>query len=127
MLFFVFFVGITRGDCHFVFSSPESVLKPYWEKKFMNETWQSKTGLIVIDEAHCISEWGEDFRSDYQHLHELRSFFSVSIMTLTATSTKKVKDDIMEHLQLADDDTDIIFKSPNRPNIFITQKRKYRL
>lgn len=90
----------------------------------MNETWQSKTRLIVIDEAHCISEWGEDFRSDYQHLHELRSFFSVPIMTLTATSTKKVKDDIMEHLQLADDDTDIIFKSPNRPNIFIEVRKK---
>ena len=90
----------------------------------MNETWQSKTGLIVIDEAHCISEWGEDFRSDYQHLHELRSFFSVPILTLTATSTKKVKDDIMEHLQLADDDTDIIFKSPNRPNIFIEVRKK---
>jgi len=39
-------------------------------------------------------------------------------MTLAATSTKKVKDDIMEHLQLADDNTDIIFKPPNRPNVY---------
>lgn len=90
----------------------------------MNKTWQTKTILIVIDEAHCISEWGEDFRMEYQHLYELRSFFSLPIMALTATSTKKVKDEIMQHLQLNDDDTDIIFKSPNRPNIFIELRKK---
>jgi ATP-dependent DNA helicase RecQ len=43
--------------------------------------------LIAIDEAHCVSEWGDDFRKEYQQLFELRSFFKVPVMALTATST----------------------------------------
>jgi ATP-dependent DNA helicase RecQ len=75
--------------------------------------------LIAIDEAHCVSEWGDDFRKEYQQLFELRSFFKVPVMALTATSTKKGKVDIMEHLQLMEDNTDVIFKSPDKPNIFL--------
>jgi ATP-dependent DNA helicase RecQ len=80
--------------------------------------------LIAIDEAHCVSEWGDDFRKEYQQLFELRSFFKVPVMALTATSTKKVKVDIMEHLQLMEDNTDVIFKSPDKPNIFLEIAKK---
>ena len=80
--------------------------------------------LIAIDEAHCVSEWGDDFRKEYQQLFELRSFFKVPVMAFTATSTKKVKWDIMEHLQLMEDNTDVIFKSPDRPNIFLEIVKK---
>jgi ATP-dependent DNA helicase RecQ len=54
-----------------------------------------------------VSEWGDDFRKEYQQLFELRSFFKVPVMAFTATSTKKVKGDIMEHLQLIEDNTDV--------------------
>jgi len=74
--------------------------------------------LLVIDEAHCISEWGDNFRQEYQQLSELRSFFQTPVMALTGTSTKKVKADITTHLHLSDEDTDIVYKSPDRPNIF---------
>jgi ATP-dependent DNA helicase RecQ len=47
--------------------------------------------LLVIDEAHCISECGDNFRQEYQQLSELRSFLQTPVMALTATSTKKVK------------------------------------
>jgi ATP-dependent DNA helicase RecQ len=42
--------------------------------------------LLVIDEAHCISEWGDNFRQEYQQLSELRSFFQTPVMTITGTS-----------------------------------------
>ena len=82
--------------------------------------------LLVIDEAHCISEWGDNFRQEYQQLSELSTFFQTPVRALTGTSTKKVKADITTHLHLSDEDTDIVYKSPDRPNIFIDfKKRKF--
>ena len=75
--------------------------------------------LLVIDEAHCISEWGDNFRQEYQQLSELRIFFQTPVMALTGTSTKKVKADMTTNLHLSDEDTDIVYKSLDRPNIFI--------
>ncbi|XP_063416394.1 uncharacterized protein LOC134698034 [Mytilus trossulus] len=115
---------ITNGKYSIVFSSPESVLKPYWKTVFLSATWQTHLKLIAIDEAHCISEWGDDFRKDYQQLYELRSFFGAPLMALTGTSTKKVKKDIMEHLQLQDEDTDLVYKSPDRPNLYLQILKK---
>ncbi len=59
--------------------------------------------LIVIDEAHCISEWGHDFRPEYRQLAELRHHFPrAAMMALTATATERVRADIVKHLQLRD-------------------------
>ena len=53
--------------------------------------------LIAIDEAHCISEWGHDFRPDYRALSELRTQFpDTPVMALTATATERVRDDIVQ-------------------------------
>jgi len=94
---------------------------PHWKNLFLSKTWQTRMKLLVTDEAHCISESesGDNFRQEYQQLSELRSFFQTPVMALTATSTKKVKADITTHLHLSDEDTDIVYKSPDRPNIFI--------
>lgn len=119
-----FFSDITDGQYSVVFSSPESVLKPFWRNVFLAGTWQNNLKLIAIDEAHCISEWGDSFRKDYQQLHALRSFFKVPLMALTGTSTETVKKDIMNHLQLTDDDTDIVYKSPDRPNLYVHVTRR---
>ena len=59
--------------------------------------------LIAIDEAHCISEWGHDFRPDYRNLAELRDRFpDTPVMALTATATDRVRDDIADQLRLGD-------------------------
>jgi ATP-dependent DNA helicase RecQ len=72
--------------------------------------------LIAIDEAHCISEWGHDFRPDYRELRVLRRDFpSVPIIALTATATERVRDDIVAQLALPEAETFV--SSFNRPNL----------
>lgn len=75
-----------------------------------------KISLLAVDEAHCISEWGHDFRPDYRNLKYLRSLFpSVPVIALTATATDKVRADIIKQLELSD--PEIFIGSFNRPNL----------
>jgi len=72
--------------------------------------------LLAIDEAHCISEWGHDFRPEYRRLVEIRERFpSLPIMALTATATQRVRDDILKLLRLRDPVSYVA--SFNRPNL----------
>ncbi len=72
--------------------------------------------LFAIDEAHCISEWGHDFRPDYGNLKMLRSKFShIPIVALTATATEKVREDIVKQLNLQE--AKVFISSFNRPNL----------
>ncbi|MCA9567962.1 MAG: ATP-dependent DNA helicase RecQ, partial [Myxococcales bacterium] len=59
-------------------------------------------GLFAIDEAHCLSEWGHDFRKDYQRLHELRDLWDAPVLALTATATPRVVDELQTGLRLRD-------------------------
>ena len=75
-----------------------------------------QVSLIAIDESHCISEWGHDFRPDYRNLKKLRDIFpEVPVMALTATATLKVREDIISQLSL--EKAKIFISSFNRPNL----------
>lgn len=117
-------LGIENGDYSFVFASPESVLKPHWRGVFLGEVWQKRVSFLVFDEAHCLTKWGEDFRPEYREMAQLRSFFKVPVLAVTATCTSKVRDDILSVLQLNPEDTTIVSKSPNRENIMIYCKQR---
>ena len=83
---------------------------------FLNDLKKWNVSLFAIDEAHCISEWGHDFRPEYRQLAALRGLFSdVPMMALTATATERVRNDIVEQLHLKDPACYVA--SFNRPNL----------
>jgi len=83
------------GDYKFLYVSPERVASP----RFLEYFVRMKINLITVDEAHCISQWGYDFRPSFLKIAELRKFFPVvPILALTATATEKVVEDIQDKL-----------------------------
>ena len=87
------------GGLRILYAAPERVSTPGF-RRFLESL---PVGLIAIDEAHCISEWGHDFRPDYRNLAELRSRFpDTPVMALTATATERVREDITAQLRLGD-------------------------
>ena len=84
--------------------------------EFQHFLQKINVSLIAIDESHCISEWGHDFRPDYRNLKMLRNMFpAVPVMALTATATRKVREDIICQLSL--EKAKIFTSSFNRPNL----------
>jgi ATP-dependent DNA helicase RecQ len=78
---------------------------------------------FAIDEAHCVSEWGHDFRPDYRKLSQLREYFpKVPFLALTATATDRVRQDIIKQLDLREPDVHVA--SFNRPNLYYEVRRK---
>lgn len=85
------------GPYKFIYISPERLQNEY----VLERLKQLKINLIAVDEAHCISEWGHDFRPAYRHIAQLRNYFpKVPIMALTATATARVQEDIISNLAL---------------------------
>lgn len=82
------------GDFKFLYVSPERLRT----RLFMNYVREMNVSYIVVDEAHCISQWGYDFRPDYLEIGRLREVVDAPVMALTATATPQVAEDIMERL-----------------------------
>lgn len=99
-----------------LYFTPEYISKSYNFIKELKD--KDKLSLIAIDEAHCVSTWGNDFRPDYKRLTKLKSLIAdIPILALTATANKKIEDDIKNTLHLKDA---IIFKTSfDRPNLFL--------
>jgi ATP-dependent DNA helicase RecQ len=104
--------GLHRGEWRLLYIAPERLMLDGW----MENLTQWNVTLIAIDEAHCVSEWGHDFRPEYRQLAKLRKVLpGVPLMALTATATARVRDDIIQHLALRE--PEIFVASFNRPNL----------
>jgi ATP-dependent DNA helicase RecQ len=87
---------VRRGDIKILYVAPETLLRP--ETLLLLE--QSRLACLAVDEAHCISEWGHDFRPEYRHLRDVRARFpGVGCLALTATATPRVRADIRQSTQ----------------------------
>ena len=105
--------GIARGDFQLVYVAPERLALD----GFRSLLADLACPLLAVDEAHCISEWGHDFRPDYLQLGELAAQLSgVRILACTATATPVVRDEIIERLGLPPD-TPQVLRGFARPNL----------
>ncbi len=104
--------GLHRGEWRLLYVAPERLMLDDWKENLTS--WN--VTAIAIDEAHCVSEWGHDFRPEYRQLNRLRKLLpGVPVMALTATATERVREDIIKHLQLRD--PAVFVASFNRPNL----------
>lgn len=88
---------VRQAEIKILYIAPERLAS----LEFQDFLGSVQVSFIAIDEAHCISEWGHDFRPDYRNLVQLRSMYpGVPVMALTATATQKVREDIVKQLEL---------------------------
>lgn len=110
---------IIQGKTKLLYMAPEGLQKPENVELLQGV----KVSFYAIDEAHCISEWGHDFRPEYRNIRPLVEKIGIApIIALTATATPKVQQDIQKNLQINDA---TIFKSSfNRPNLYYEVRQK---
>jgi ATP-dependent DNA helicase RecQ len=118
-------LAILNGKIKLLYVAPERLLSEKF--LFFLDRLKSSIGIagFAIDEAHCVSEWGHDFRPEYRKMILLRyRYGDIPIMALTATATERVKEDIIKQLGLQNADT--YLSSFNRPNLYYEVKPKER-
>ena len=110
---------ITEGRTKILYVAPESLTK----KENVDFLTNIKISFFAIDEAHCISEWGHDFRPEYRRLRTIfNEIQRVPVIALTATATEKVQEDILKNLDIPDA---TVFKASfNRPNLYYEVRPK---
>lgn len=111
---------IKTGVTKLLFVAPESLAKED-NLAFLKQT---KLSFLAVDEAHCISEWGHDFRPDYRNLRFMLKQIDqdLPVIALTATATPKVQEDILKNLQITD--AKVFKASFNRPNLYYEVRPK---
>lgn len=112
---------IKNGEVKILYISPEGLASSRIRDLLTDE--KIKVSLITVDEAHCISQWGHDFRPDYLEICTVRRLLgNVPVIALTATATQQVREDIIKNLKLKAPNTFV--SSFDRPNIFIEVQQK---
>jgi ATP-dependent DNA helicase RecQ len=112
-----------RGDYKLLYVSPERLLGEGFLALLSRVAAGPGIALFAVDEAHCVSEWGHDFRPEYRQLSRVRHRFpTVPMLALTATATERVRQDILAQLQLREPYLHVA--SFNRPNLFYDMRAK---
>jgi ATP-dependent DNA helicase RecQ len=115
------FDAMRKGELKLLYISPERIVT----KAFIETITRIKLSLIAIDEAHCVSMWGHDFRPEYRALGFLKQTFpGLGVHAYTATATDQVRQDIARQLRL--EDPEIIVGSFDRPNLLYRAERRVR-
>ncbi|WP_277632777.1 DNA helicase RecQ [Avrilella dinanensis] len=110
---------IRNGITKLLYVAPESLIK----EEYTSFLQTVPLSFMAIDEAHCISEWGHDFRPEYRNLRNIvRQIGDIPIIGLTATATPKVQEDILKNLEMPD--AKVFKASFNRPNLYYEVRPK---
>ncbi len=110
---------IVSGITKLLYVAPESLIK----EEYASFLRDQKISFVAIDEAHCISEWGHDFRPEYRNLRNIiKQIDNVPVIGLTATATEKVQEDILKTLGMSD--ANVFKASFNRANLFYEVRPK---
>ena len=111
---------VLSKETKILFVAPESLVK----SSLINFLKSVKISFLAIDEAHCISEWGHDFRPEYRNIRKVidKINYKIPIIALTATATPKVQEDILKNLKIKD--AKIFKASFNRPNLYYEVRKK---
>ncbi|MBC7881798.1 MAG: DNA helicase RecQ [Anaerolineae bacterium] len=114
-------LAVLDGQVKLLYLAPERLLT----EECLALLERTNLSLLAIDEAHCVSEWGHDFRPEYRQISKVRERFpALSVLALTATATERVRQDIHNQLQLRD--PDIHIASFNRPNLTYEVRPKHK-
>jgi ATP-dependent DNA helicase RecQ len=106
--------AVGEGEYDLLYVTPERFRKP----EFLEVIARRQIDLLAVDEAHCISEWGHDFRPDYTRLREFRQLMGdPTTIALTATATPDVQADIVRQLGFVSDDVTMFHEGIDRPNL----------
>ena len=107
---------LTLGELNLLFVAPERAVNPGFKAFLASLADAGRLGSIAIDEAHCISQWGHDFRPEYRRIAELREVApGVAMQAFTATATPRVREDICAQLGLRD--PEVLVGTFDRPNL----------
>lgn len=110
---------VVNGKTKLLYMAPESLIK----EEYVNFLRQVKISFFAIDEAHCISEWGHDFRPEYRRIRPIvNEIGPAPLIALTATATEKVRTDIKKNLDIQD--AKDFMSSFNRPNLYYEVRTK---
>ncbi|MEX0965646.1 MAG: DNA helicase RecQ [Bacteroidia bacterium] len=110
---------VLSGNTKMLYIAPESLTK----EETVNFINQVKVPFVAVDEAHCISEWGHDFRPEYRRIRQIvDAIGGAPVIALTASATPKVQEDILKNLKMQN--ANVFYASFNRPNLYYTVRPK---
>lgn len=113
---------VNNNKLKLLYLAPERIVM----ENFLNILKNVKVSMIAVDEAHCISMWGHDFRPEYRQLGNLKNIFpNIAIHSYTATATKQVREDIVKQLGLSN--PEVIIGSFDRPNLLYKVEKRHKI